>query len=182
MILFTTAVLIGAAWAEYPQVDTSLGKDDSALQGPPLGYGLGVTLGVPTGLSATWRPSDIFALQAGLAWHGQEERISSSADLLINISELESDDIEDGLFMVYAGIGTVVRWGQIGNIKISDWNVGKAMMGIRIPTGVVYLPEERRVDVFLEVVPTFYVIPTSEVDLSAAIGARIYFGGEDSHL
>ncbi len=182
MSVFVWAIFSSVAWAGYPQVDTSLGKDRSTLQGPPLGYGVGVTLGVPTGLTANWRPSDIFALQGGLSWHGQEDRVSTYADLLINLSELESSDIEDGRFVAYAGLGSVVRWGQIGNIQLSDRNVGKAMMGIRIPTGVVYLPEDRRLDVFLEVVPTFYVLPQSQADLSATVGARIYFGGEQSHL
>ena len=84
--------------------------------------------------------------------------------------------------MAYTGIGTVVRWGWVRNVQLSDWGVDKPMMGFRVPSGVVFLPEDRRLDVFLEFAPTVYVVPESAFDLAAALGARLYFGGPDTHL
>ena len=182
MSIVISLLLTCQAWADYPQVDTSLGKDSSTLEGPPLGFGVGAVLGVPTGLTSSWRPGDFFALQASLAWHGQEERVSTSVDLLINIMDLESKDLEDGRFVAYVGTGLVVRWGWIRSVKLTAWQIERPMMGIRIPAGVVYLPEDRRLDVFLEFAPTFYVVPESEMDLSASLGARLYFGGPRTHL
>lgn len=170
------------AQADYPQVDTSLGHSESGLQGSPLGFGAGVTLGVPSGLSFSWRPSDAFVVQAGVDWFSQEQRMATHADLLINIVELESEDVDSGRFVAYAGTGFVVRWGWVRDVQLTDWNVGKPMMGIRVPAGVVFLPDERRLDVFLELAPSFYVIPSSNFDLSGYLGARIYFGGPETHL
>jgi len=175
-------LLSNLAWADYPQVDTSLGNDAQGLEGAPLGVGAGFVLGVPTGLSASWRPGDAFAVQASLAWHGQEKRVSTSMDLIINFYEIESDDVEEGRFVAYAGPGFVVRWGWVRNVQLSDWGVDKPMLGFRIPAGVVYLPEDKRVDVFLEVAPTLYVVPSNDLDLAAVLGARVYFGGLDIHL
>jgi len=163
-------------------VDTSLGKGGEGLKGPPLGIGAGVVLGVPTGLSASWRPGDFFSVQATLAWHGQEERASTGLDLLINVYEIDSSDVEEGRFLAYAGPGVVVRWGWARNVQLTDWSVDKPMMGLRLASGVVFLPENHRIDVFLEFAPTFYIIPEAERDLAAMLGARIYFSGPDSHL
>ena len=182
MSLIFFGLLSMAAWADYPQVDTSLGRSESGLRGPPLGIGVGATLGVPSGLSVSWRPSDAFVLQAGIDWHGQEQRMATHADLLINIVELEAEDVDVGRFVAYAGPGFVVRWGWVRDVRLDDWNVGKPMMGIRVPAGVVYLPDERRMDVFLELAPSFYMIPSSAFDLSAYLGARVYFGGSRTHL
>ena len=41
------------------------------------------------------------------------------------------------------------------SVQLSNRQVEKPMMGLRVPAGVVYLPEERPVDVFLELVPPF---------------------------
>jgi len=163
-------------------VESPMDDEPTPLSGSPLGIGAGVALGVPSGLSVSWRPGDAFSVQGALGWHGQEQRLSTSFDLLVNIVDLESRDLEDARFVAYAGPGFVVRWGYVRNVQLSNWDVGKPMMGFRIPAGVVFLPEEWRVDAYLELAPTFYVIPATEVDLTAVLGARIYFGGPNTHL
>ena len=48
-------------------------------------------------------------------------------------------------------------------------------LGVRFPVGIAYLFDGAPVDVFLEVVPTLNLIPDTDVDLDAAIGARYWF-------
>ena len=152
------------------------------MEGPPLGVGAGLALGIPTGLSLSWRPGDSFTVQGELGWHGQEQRVSTSLDLVISILDLETEDLDEGRFVAYAGPGVVVRWGWVRNVQISNRQIEKPMMGVRVPAGVVYLPENRRADVFLEFAPTIYFIPDSELDVTAVLGGRVYFGGPNTHL
>ena len=172
----------GLALADYQGVHGSLDDEVGTLEGPPLGIGVGPVIGVPLGVSGVWRPGDAFAVQGSLGWHGQEERVSTSVDLVLQLLDLESEDLDAGRFVTYAGPGVVVRWGSVRNVQVSDWLVDRPMMGLRVPAGMVYLPEERRVDVFLELAPTFYMIPQTEVDLTAVLGARVYIGGSKTHL
>ena len=181
-MMWVLGLLMGTAYADFPSPPGSQSSEVGMMEGPPLGIGAGVVLGVPVGASVSWRPGDAFALQGTIGWHGQEQRVSTSVDLLINILDMESQDIEDGRFVAYAGPGAVVRWGWIRSVQLSNRQVEKPMMGLRVPAGVVYLPEERPVDVFLELVPTVYFIPESELDVTAVVGARVYFGGPKTHL
>ena len=48
-------------------------------------------------------------------------------------------------------------------------------MGVRVPVGVLYNFKDPRVDLFLELVPVVQLIPDTDFDFDAAIGARYYF-------
>ena len=48
-------------------------------------------------------------------------------------------------------------------------------LGVRFPVGIAYLFDGAPVDIFLEVVPTLNLIPETDVDLDAALGARYWF-------
>ena len=77
-----------------------------------------------------------------------------------------------GKFPVYAGVG--------GRLKLKEENRGKGrndsdvLLGVRVPFGISYLFADMPIDLFFEIVPILDLVPDTDLDLNAAIGARFY--------
>jgi hypothetical protein len=146
------------------------------------GFGLGLMIGEPTGLSMkTWVASDR-ALAFGLAWGLNSGRyLHVHADYLWH--KMELIQVNKGKLPLYFGPGLRLRaW------RHDDWHHhhghhhdegahdhGHVDLGIRFPVGLAYLFENAPFDVFLEVAPTLDLFPDSDVDFDAAIGGRFWF-------
>ncbi len=126
------------------------------------GYGLGLVLGEPTGISFKTWTSQQNAIDAALAWSfaGPEEVLHIHGDYLWHFYDLI--EVEEGQLPLYVGAG--------GRLQFYD-EVG---LGFRIPLGITYLFEDVPIDIFLEVVPILNLIPATEFDLDAGIGVRYY--------
>jgi hypothetical protein len=139
------------------------------------GLGLGIIIGEPTGLSLKKWIDDKQAIDAAAAWSFSEnDSFQFHADYLVhNFSLLKYANIKKGRLPLYFGIG--------GRIKFKDENEGKGrndddtLVGIRVPLGISYLFAGAPVDLFGEIVPVLDIVPDTEFDLNAAIGARFYF-------
>lgn len=146
-------------------------------QAQDSGFGAGIMLGDPTGISLkTWLNSDR-ALGFGIAWgtvgHGY---FHLHGDYLFHNTNLIT--VSKGKLPLYYGPGIRMRfWGDHdhddhGHNHDHDNSVD---LGIRFPVGLAYLFDGAPVDVFLEVVPTLDLVPSTDFDLDAAIGARYWF-------
>ena len=128
----------------------------------PGRIGFGIILGEPTGISfKTWQ-SDEIAYDAALAWSlGKDGKVHVHVDYLIHnyklIRTIKSNT------PIYYGIG--------GRIKTKD----ETVLGVRIPLGINFKSRKIPIDVFIEIVPTFNLIPQTEFDLEGGIGVRYYF-------
>jgi len=138
------------------------------------GFGIGVIVGEPTGLSLKKWINDTQAIDMGLAWSFSEnDSLHLHADFLLHTIDLLQDSAARGDLPVYVGIG--------GRLKLKEDNHGNGrndhddLFGIRMPVGISYLLEDAPVEFFGEIVPVFDVAPDSDFDLNAAIGARFYF-------
>jgi len=137
------------------------------------GFGIGVIVGEPTGLSLKKWINDTQAIDAGFAWSfSDNDSLHLHADFLMHTIDLLQAPEAQGELPLYVGIG--------GRIKLRDENNGNGndhddRVGIRIPVGICYLFESAPVEIFGEIVPVFDFVPDSDFDLNAAIGARIYF-------
>jgi len=126
------------------------------------GFGLGVILGEPTGISGKLWIEDNKAIDGAVAWSFEKKAaVHMHADLLFHSPHISKAEMSKLLF--YYGIG--------GRIKFED----KSKVGVRIPLGINYLSSETPIDVFLEIVPILDLAPSTEFSLNAAIGIRYFF-------
>lgn len=126
------------------------------------GFGIGIIIGEPTGLSGKYWLSEKSAIDGGLAWsYLNEGAFHIHADILVHSFNLVH--VSKGRLPLYMGLG--------GRIKLS----GDPMVGARIPLGINYHFGSAPLDVFFEVVPILDLIPGTDFDINAAIGMRYFF-------
>ncbi len=137
-------------------------------------FGVGIILGEPTGLTIKRWVSGTHAVDAGLAWSFTENAsFHLHADYLVHSFDLVDGDDVHGWLPWYFGLGA--------RIKLQEENDGKGrndeddLVGIRVPLGVAYMFADSPIDIFAEIVPILDLVPATDFDLNAAIGARFYF-------
>ncbi|MCK4815689.1 hypothetical protein KA005_07965 [bacterium] len=130
--------------------------------GQESGFGLGVIVGEPTGLSWKFWTGSVTAVDGAAAWSfADKSALHLHADLIFH--DFTRIYVEKGKFPLYFGFG--------GRIKLEK----KSRIGIRIPLGITYIPERLPLDMFLEIVPILDLVPGTEFDFNAAIGIRYFF-------
>ena len=138
------------------------------------GFGVGLIIGEPTGLSLKkWIGNDR-AIDAGIAWSFSEnDSLHIHADYLLHRSDILILPDIPGRFPLYFGLG--------GRIKLKEDDNGQgrnndnALVGVRVPFGISYLVTDTPVEAFLEIVPILDIVPDTDFDITIAIGARFYF-------
>ena len=131
--------------------------------GQDKGFGIGVMIGEPTGLSAKYWLNDVNALDFGLAYSfvRKNSAVSLHADYLYHAFDIIKSNYR---IPIYYGFGARLR------LVSGDDNA----LGARGVIGVAWLSDRAPFDVFLEVVPVFNLFPSTSLNLDAAIGARYY--------
>lgn len=126
------------------------------------GWGLGVILGEPTGISfKTWLNKDR-AIDAAAAWSfGGDDAFHIHGDYLFHNRTLLNFD--RNMIPLYYGIG--------GRLRFQN----QSKFGVRFPLGMTFFIREAPIDIFLELVPILNLAPSTELDFNGAIGARYYF-------
>lgn len=139
------------------------------------GFGVGISVGEPTGLSFKGWLNNTRAIDAGLAWSFSEnDSLQLHADYLIHdFNMLRPTDLE-GRMAVYYGLGARIKLSENDNNNRGR-NRDDTLVGIRIPVGVTYHFPRSPVDLFGEFVPVLDLAPDTDFDLNLAIGARLYF-------
>lgn len=126
------------------------------------GFGLGVILGEPTGISGKLWIEDSKAIDGAVAWSFEKESaVHVHADLLFHSRNIVKVEMSKLLF--YYGMG--------GRIKFED----DSEVGVRVPLGINYLSSGAPLDVFLEIVPLLDLAPSTDFSLNGAIGIRYFF-------
>ena len=126
------------------------------------GFGLGVILGEPTGISGKLWIEDSKAIDGAVAWSFEKEStVHVHADLLFHSRNIVKVEMSKLLF--YYGMG--------GRIKFED----DSEVGVRVPLGINYLSSGAPLDVFLEIVPLLDLAPSTDFSLNGAIGVRYFF-------
>ena len=137
----------------------------------PAGFGLGIMLGEPTGISAKkWLTANT-AVDGALAWSlNGEGSFHIHADFLLHKHDIFNPREFTGRMSLYYGPGLTIR--SRGEKKDNNNTV---RLGIRFPVGMTYIFSKTPVDIFLEIVPVFDLVPETDLSLHAAIGVRYYF-------
>lgn len=126
------------------------------------GFGLGIIIGEPTGVSFKYWLHSSGAIDGAAAWSFIDEgAFHIHADYILHNFDLIK--VPEGRLPFYYGIG--------GRIKASH----DARIGVRVPLGLAYLMTRAPVDIFFEIVPILDLAPKTDFKINAAIGARYYF-------
>ena len=127
------------------------------------GFGLGVVLGEPTGISAKFWLTPGTALDFGLGYSFTSS--NSLFDFYVDYVFHNSNMINsEENFVIYYGPGARL------NIKEST-----SRLGVRGVIGLLWLPRGTNFDVFVEVAPILDIIPETKFDFSGGIGGRYFF-------
>jgi len=126
------------------------------------GFGIGVMIGEPTGLSAKYWLNNINALDFGLAYSfvRKHSAVSLHADYLYHAFDVIKSNYR---IPIYYGFGARLH-------LIDDDN----SLGARGVIGVAWLSDKAPFDVFLEIAPVFNLFPSTSLNLDAALGGRFY--------
>lgn len=138
------------------------------------GFGMGLILGEPTGLSAKLWTSKQNAFDFGLGVSVGGDRISYKGRydnggrvhfhmdyLWHSFNAISSTE----KFPLYYGIG--------GRFNSGAGYEGS--LGIRGVFGIAWFPHSKPIDIFLELVPVFQVTPLTGLGIDAGLGIRYFF-------
>ncbi len=131
-------------------------------------FGIGVTVGTPTGLTAKYWLDKYNAVDFATGWSFRNDKFYFHINYLMhNYSILEKGKSKTNLkgeIPLYAGIGLRTKFGK-----------GEDEVGFRIPLGITYLFGEMPLDVFLEFAPSLNLYPETDFFIDASLGLRYYF-------
>jgi hypothetical protein len=121
--------------------------------------GLGVVVGAPTAITGKLWLDNTKAVQVGL---GYNDELTVYGDYLWHAWDVMPAPPE-GKLPVYLGLGAQLR-------AYHD-----AELGIRAVAGIAYWLPRHPVEIFLEIVPVFYLTRDPGVGVDAGLGIRYYF-------
>jgi hypothetical protein len=138
-------------------------------------FGLGVILGEPTGISAKLWVSPATAFDFGLGWSIGGDRVGNydggydggsrahfHMDYLWHwFNAIQSSE----RFPLYTGVGG----------RINSGAGYKSTAAVRGVVGIAWLPHQTPIDIFLEIVPSLQVVPSTGFGIDAGLGARFFF-------
>jgi hypothetical protein len=126
------------------------------------GFGIGIMIGEPTGISAKYWLNNVNAYDFGLAYSflGKHSALSIHADYLYH------DDIinSEYRFPLYYGFGGRLRF----------VNGEENAFGARGIIGIAFLNDNLPIDIFFEIVPVFNLFPKTSLDLDISLGIRYF--------
>lgn len=127
--------------------------------------GLGLIVGEPTGLSGKYWLSESTALDGAMAWSRFDNREAFQLQLDYVMHDFGLFSVDRGSLPLYYGVG--------GKMSFND--NGRDRLGVRVPVGLAYIFPSQRADVFLELVPTLDVTPSTDFNLEGGAGVRYFF-------
>lgn len=140
-------------------------------------FGLGVTLGDPTGLSGKYFMNNQTAVDGAIAY-GSHELILYGDYLKHFPGALGRQNEFVSQLNPYVGIGPVLAFGD-GNNKhnhrFMDDDDDDFAFGGRIPLGIEWLPNNVPLGVSLEIAPGMRIVPGTDAFVQGGLAIRYYF-------
>lgn len=125
-------------------------------------FGIGIILGEPTGITSKYWINSNSAFVGGLSWSFKDNDA-----LYMHLDYVNHDytliGVNRGKLAVYYGIGGKILLAKETNI------------GVRVPVGLNYIFQGSPIDLFLELVPSLNLIPSTTFDIGGGVGVRYYF-------
>lgn len=149
----------------------------SGVNAQRSGFGAGLIIGEPTGISVKGWVAGDRAIDGALAWNlGYGGAFRIHADYLFHKYDLIK--VSKGALPLYYGPGIRMRfWNEGRYWRHGDWHDGdgRADLAVRFPVGLAYQFDGAPVDCFMEVVPALGLIPSTYLDFDFGLGARYWF-------
>lgn len=150
-----------------------LGVHESVAQAS--GFGLGVSTGDATGISAKVWTSPVNAVDFGIGWstvddrtgrrpgfYGIGSRVHTHMDYLWHLfGAIDSPE----QFPLYYGVGWRVNSGAGYDVSVA----------FRAVLGIEWVPRGAPIDVFFELTPSLQLTSATDVGVDVGMGARYYF-------
>ncbi len=132
------------------------------------GFGLGLVLGEPTGLSAKAWLSGGSALQFHVSWDFTDAALVLSGDYLVHLDVLGVHTPDLDLLLT---LGGGVKVGQHTQRAHEE----PLFVGLRVPIGLSMPFKSMPLELFLEAVPGLRVLSKIGFDVDLGLGARWFF-------
>jgi len=127
------------------------------------GFGLGMILGEPIGISGKYWTSSSTAFDFGVGYSFENNSyLNLHADYLFHSKNIfdTSEDIS-----LYYGPGARLRFVENATTRL----------GFRFDVGLVWIPRHTPIDVFIEIAPLLDIIPETDFSMNGGIGVRYFF-------
>lgn len=126
------------------------------------GFGVGVILGEPTGISLKNWLNKTNAIDAGISWTLYKPALHLHVDYLWHSYNVFSTKERIPL---YYGIGGRLKFG----------NKDDARIGVRGVIGIDFFIRNTPLDIFIEIAPIFDLVPSTSVSGNGGLGIRYFF-------
>ncbi len=125
--------------------------------------GVGIILGEPSGLSVKYWTSESNALDfaVGYSFMGLGTGLAIHVDYLYHVNNLIESEY---IFPVYYGFGVGLGFPDNEN----------TVFGARGVFGILWYPENLPIDLFVEIAPSFRLLPSTALDFGFGFGGRYY--------
>lgn len=133
-------------------------------------FGIGIVIGDPTGFSFKYGLKTKNSIDAALAW-STNYSFHLQSTYLWNLGK--AFEIENQDFDWYTGVGLRLRDRDKDNPRDDDDD--ETEFGPRAPVGVRWLAPKIPLEAFVEASIAMNIIPNTDVDFDAGIGARWWF-------
>ncbi len=129
------------------------------------GFGVGIIIGEPTGVSLKGWMTSTTAIDAGIAWSFLDDgSVHLHGDYLVHFNVFNTSL----KIPLYVGIGGRIKFKN--NKKITDNRIG-----VRVPFGIDFMLNDAPVDIFVELVPVLDLSPKTDINFNGAVGVRYFF-------
>jgi hypothetical protein len=126
------------------------------------GFGAGIMLGDPTGISLKSWISKTKAWDGGIAWGlGRDDALYLHGDLLYH--KFNFIPVQEGKLPLYYGAGIRLLFAH------------ESHLGVRGVVGLDYMFAGIPLDLFLELAPVLDLVPATELNMNGALGIRYFF-------
>ncbi len=144
----------------------------SALQAASHDFGIGVTLGSPSGLSV-WQNLDSNSAIQGALEYNVVNPFVAQIDYVFKLDGLFPLRKDAGKLLLYYGPGFRMEFGKRESFFFGPYRVSHKTRGaLRFPIGLQYYIPHAPFDVFSEVAPMLSLWTGTVVDMTIALGIR----------
>lgn len=140
---------------------------------PAEGIGVGVVIGLPTGINAAWKPEGPIWGQTSAAWSFESDSFALNVDVLYTVASPTAKDNADFLFPIYVGIGPRFRFGD----AVDQGGYNQDLLGLRVPVGMCFTHKDFPLEGFLEFAPGVGLVPDTRGLFDVGLGLRLYLPG-----
>ena len=127
------------------------------------GFGLGILLGQPSAISAKLWTTSSTAFDFGLGYSFESQnRVHIHADYLFHVKNIFNTTENISLY-----------YGPGARLKLYENDDSR--FGVRFDVGLVWIPRNTPIDVFLEIAPILDIIPETSFAMNGGIGVRYFF-------